>query len=665
MRTSEDGSLHYTRKTLPEEIRNCLLWPAIDETSLTERELSRVRRRRSAITAYLAGGRVAGVCSEFNISKSELLRALNRCVARADDGRIEGWRALKPGVRLKPYMRTAKLVAGDHCCGLAGALSKLFRDHPDVKDAVDDLALKKQRKGRIHEACISNADLHAEFLKRCVDAGIPEFHYPFNTEHRAARALAQYVRRLRLEHFARAAQIWGGPDAALRAKLGTGHEKHLIAEKPFDFCSNDAHRIDCIGTIRIPHPKGVRRVAIQRLMFLPIQEHYSEAVLGYHVVIRKECSAEDVVRAVHSALSVWRPRTLRIPGMAYPEGAGLPSGLIPEIAGAGWGAFLVDNASINLSMAVAERIRRRVGCVVNWGPVGQWSRRSLIENLFGILERRGFQRMPSTTGSHPKDPRKSDPAAKAIELEIDYEELLDLIDLAIATFNATPMKSLGMRSPLQVLREFVADPESGFLPRILPPLPPGVPDLDIVCERHIVRGNVKEGRRPYVEIDGAHYVNDVLQNAGYLIGEPLVLHIRESDLRTVEAYLPGGGSLGVLVAIGEWGRIPHDRATRKTINNLKDSGYLIPRPGESDISCYLRIKGQQALDNTAGSRHNRISKDATEVARVQAMTGLPVPEAEPNYAVSPASAYTPVPRPLPAFVDRPKHRAVTGRKGTP
>ena len=40
------------------------------------------------------------------------------------------------------------------------------------------------------------------------------------------------------------------------------------------------------------------------------------------------------------------------PPILYPEGAGFPSGLIPELAGVGSSLHYIDNASINTSNAM-------------------------------------------------------------------------------------------------------------------------------------------------------------------------------------------------------------------------------------------------------------------------------------------------------------------------
>jgi len=51
----------------------------------------------------------------------------------------------------------------------------------------------------------------------------------------------------------------------------------------------------------------------------------------------------------------------------------------------------------------------------------------------------------------------------------------------------------------------------------------------VTSEKRTVRGGVKNGRRPYVQIDGVHYTNPVLGDTGELIGTILIVQIDEDD----------------------------------------------------------------------------------------------------------------------------------------
>jgi len=95
--------------------------------------------------------------------------------------------------------------------------------------------------------------------------------------------------------------------------------------------------------VLVPSPHdGTEPRVIHRLWVVVLIEVASRAVLGYHLSLRRECSAEDVLRAVRRALTAWTPRELQFSGDAYVPGAGLPSYRSAQFVGACWDQFSVD-----------------------------------------------------------------------------------------------------------------------------------------------------------------------------------------------------------------------------------------------------------------------------------------------------------------------------------
>lgn len=658
---SNESTLRYTRRRLPAHLSDPQCWPSLDVSALDERAQTRYWKIHKALSAYLQGEPLSRSASSQGLSKAELLRHLNRCVARHADGRIFGWRALRPGAHTAPYRRRAKSSGQRRDRGLAGAFAQLLNDYPQIREALDARILKKRSKAtatkQLHEILPSANNLHGVFVQLCIDAGIGPNQYPRNVESQAKSALDRYVREVQRRSFAIGARLLGGADAAVRARVGTQHQKNLYAEAPMDIVSIDAHTIDAIGTVRVNTPRGAQDIPLTRLQFVPLVDHGSNAIFGYHVAIRRECTGRDVLRAVKNALDLWQPRTLTLPGHRYPEGAGMPSALVPALRGCCWAMCLIDNASIHYSQSVAEQVRRRTGWAVNWGPVGQWYRRELVESIFSSLERAGFHRLPNTTGSSPTDPLRGNAAAAAIAHQITWDEMLDLLDVLIATYNIRPQKALGWRSPIQVLRDWVSHGQ--FLPRRLPESPAGSPELDCVLERCTVRGNLAQGRRPYIQFEHVVYTNAALAASAALIGVELRIHVRDTDMRTVMAFLPDGSELGVLIAKGTWGRIPHDLETRQAVFAQIKAGKLILGPNEEPIQAFLRSKAEQ-VSRAAQRSSKRVhtSEPATTLVRLASASQLPIPDAStPRRSVA-SIQRMPEHGDLPSFVRRINHRAL-------
>jgi hypothetical protein len=253
-----------------------------------------------------------------------------------------------------------------------------------------------------------------------------------------------------------------------------------------------------------------------------------------------------------------------------------------------------------------------------------WEHRSIIERLFGTIEVYGFRRLPSTTGSTPNDPIKSDPVGQAIKLGITFEHLLDLIDVLVAQYNATPQKNLGWLSPLDSLKSYLINDSISFLPRMLPSPTVDTPRLGITIETRIVRGALEKGRRPYVEIDAVHYSNPTLANSFRLIGQKVRVHINDRNMCTVTAYLESGQELGTLIAQGGWSRTPHTREMRKEIMALHRKGEVYLANGEDPVRSLLEYYSRKSYQDSCKNK-NKISKSATKLASSVQSSGCAIP----------------------------------------
>ncbi|WP_420473782.1 hypothetical protein [Noviherbaspirillum sp. ST9] len=534
-------------------------------------------------------------------------------------------------------------------------------DYPEIRKTVIDLILKRKTKeqGHVHEARVSVKSLHKTFVQLCEQQGITREDYPLNTKSCGRRSLARFVHDVLHGNPEDGVEARFGKVARSRMNTGTGQASSPISLAPFDLVGMDPHKMHCYGTVRIPGPVGPQRVPIERLWIIPVLEGHTKAILGYSVGIRTECSAATAENAVISAMSQWQPRALKVPTMRYKPGAALPSGIFPELVGRAWVTMMVDNAAIHYSKTIAERARRRVGCFLNFGPLGHWEHRAALERLMKTLELYGFQRLPSSTGSSPQDPLRDDPVKRAVEIGIDWEVLLDLIDVTCANYNVEANGALGNRSPLSVLRDFMhADPPE-FLLRRLPPANAQQPELGVKVEIRYVRGDPAKGRRPYVEIDRVHYTSTILANAMGLIGKKLRIHIRESNMCTVTAYHEGGEELGVLSAQGAWGRVPHTREMRKQINALRDAGELAIGPDDDPVHQLMQYYASKA-HREAEKQPLKVSKPATKLVNAAAASGLPVPTAiQPSELAQTAKPSEQQPASLSRLVKPPVWKTIT------
>ena len=653
---------YFNRRTLPPELRDLTQWPDVDTQALDANVLALFTRREKAIRAYLGGHRLKDIWKETRVRRHEVIRFLNRCVSPHEDGRIFGWRGLLPWNRTCDYLRMASPCPGTG--GNAGLFAQFLRDHPEVTGPLDEAILTVKERDALRESRFSHREIYGRFRRLCVEAKVAATQYPLSNADAGRRAVRRYARDLLLANFTERAERLGGGNARRRSHLDLGIGERFTSQTPFDLVSLDAHRLNFIGCLGVCDGGQIKAIPIHRLTIVPVIELHSTAVLGYQVAIGREASAQDIVHAVMAALSPWKPRPLVIEGHRYPEAAKMPSAAIPETAGLCWNAMLIDNASVHCAKAVSEDLRKRIGCAINFGPVRQWYRRPLVESLFSALERSGFTRLPNSVGFGPADPLRGDGTASAVKYEMMLEEMLDLIDIVICTYNASPRESLGHLSPLQVLADAMLCAGTKWLPRTLPEAAGAVPELGTQVLILRVRGSREKGRRPYIQYRGVHYANRILSGAHDLIGEPIRVHVRQDDLRTLKAFHTNGEEIGILTAAGGWGRTAHDAKLRTQILGAVDSNTLVVGPDSDPVQEYLVLKRWELLKKEREKTRPtpKISNAATDLARMLKVAGktldagaMPTAARRPNKHDSTQSSGDS----LPSFVRRLKHRGVT------
>lgn len=631
--------LRRSREAIPTELRNVTTWPLADTAVLDEQAAKRFEQRAAAMRAYMDGKPLDAITSQSILTRQEIHRLSKRCLAVHPDGRIWGYRALLPHQHQKTYIRVTAVVKSQHHSsgGAAGALSQLFERFPDIRQLVDELFLKQRPSHEVQEARIQVKVIHKRFIQACKARGLKANEYPLNMHHRGRRALGSYLRRLWQRFLFEAATARLGDDAARRLKIKPVGEAVPVT-RPYERVQFDGHRIDAFFTVELPHPTGGMQVlTLDRLWLLVIKEVVSRAILGHVISLSREYSQLDVMRCIKRTVVPWKPLTLTIPGLAYPAGGGLPSGVLPPYAWAVWDELWMDNSRANLAEAVRMTLTRSIGCAVNAGPVNAPERRSILERFFQTLEENGYHRLPSTTGSGPKDSRRNNPEKAAKRYHIRYEDLIQVTDVMMAHYNTAPHSSLNC-SPLERLEYCAQDP--ALLPRTLPEhLRLNLPLVSATVPRTI-QGSLKHGRAPYVEFESVRYSNDVLRGSPHLLGETLSLRVDLEDLRCVTAFLSNGQEFGALTAHGLWGRTPHSLEARKAINYLRIKKLIHYTDSDDPMQVYLDYLSRKAA-HSKSARAQYVTVKQTLETKAPAI--IPPPCSSPEIE-SPAPDDPPVRR---------------------
>jgi hypothetical protein len=268
--------------------------------------------------------------------------------------------------------------------------------------------------------------------------------------------------------------------------------------------------------------------------------------------------------------------------------------------------------------------------MVCWGGVGHWWRNAITERLFGALERRGFKRLRSSMGSAPQDHQRGDPVQEAVDHGIEWHELLQLLDVLLANYNAKPSKQLGGRSPLDVLRSMLSPQHANWVPRIRPPYTSTSPRAGIEIDVGRINGYVKTRVPPYVEVDEVRYSAPCLSEHYEWIGQSVYLHIPR-DMRTIEAFHESGERIGDLNCLDKgWALSPHSRQVRRAINALIHASELYVPSGGDPIAAYHDYLSKKAYSTALRQPTPKVSQDASKAADLMRTTGDTIPRVADN-----------------------------------
>lgn len=614
-----------TPSSVPDHLLDFRLWPGVDEGALSTDSRRLYLLRKAGIETYCRTRSLEHAATAAATTKREIHRLFSRCLSTYADGRLAGWRALIPHLRLRPYVRKSTRPGSDDArSGFAGLFGLLMSTYPSLRARVHSEILhqpdaQKQR----FQTKIPITALTQILVEECRRLGIPETEYPLNTQSAGRKALARYVKALVQTEPARGVLAQHGAAAANRLKLGTGAEPLWIttSTQPFDFISLDAHRVDCIGTVQVETPTGPLPIAVSRIWVVAVFEQFLRPAIGYAVSFEDEVSALTVERALKMSVSRWEPVCLpeRVP--PHTLDSGLPSALYPQLVNTFGAVLSVDNALAHLSQRIAEKARRRLGCSVVWAPSGGWYQNAELERFFGTLERFGFQVLSSTTGSGPSDVKRTSPVRNAIRDRITVDELQALTDVFIAHYNALKHDALGGRSPLDALKDYI---ESSDAPLFIRPLPSSTshsPDLGVTIESGTIRGNIARGVRPYVQLAGERYTSPELANNFETIGREVRIHYADDeDFRHIQIFTLSGIPLGTLTVQGHWRRIKHTKRARDLMNKGKELGRAKNLRQVNPVDSFMRNLEKVVLSDVHEHPHH-ISEAATQLNRLRQEIG--------------------------------------------
>lgn len=589
-------------------------WPSVDRRQLSSVQRDIFDRRENAIQRYVAGLTTVDIAKQTGVAQNQLATLLKRCLGVHGDGRLFGFRALIPHVRVKTYQRRQTPKPTSDTTGNAGLFSQLLKAYPDLEVMIRrELHARKVRvTGEPPKLRLLGIEgLHRRFVQQCRELGLRPSDYPLCTQEQGIRSLSAFVKRCLHENFERAAHYAGATHIKGPASIDT-HLAAMAAVRPLEAVEFDGHLLDIPLQLGIPDPiAGERIVPLERVWLLAVIDVVSRAVLSYHLVLDREYRAYDVIRTLEKALIPHPTHTFTLPGLALPAQGGFPNQCFPELAYATWDCLRFDRAKAHWADDTLRVLCDFLGCMAHSGPPYQPNERPFIERFFGTLTTHFSHRLPGGMKAKLKSLRHPKPGEG---VPMTLAELEDLLEIMVAHYNGSPHGSLNGRTPLEQLAYYLREKQSPL--RWL-----AEPRRRNLClmqmpRQAIVRGSVGRGVRPYVHFLGVRYSNERLAHLPNLINQPIQLYYHPDDLRTLQAFYPDGNELGTLYAAHPWREIRHSETLRQDIFRQRRAGRLKLRQGEDPISAYIAMqqksapKNQHAANKLADAQRIRDTADA-------------------------------------------------------
>lgn len=596
------------------EIGPLHLLPDIDQDVFRQNnnQLSAYERNLKAVQLYLeTDATLASIESFTGVGRRQLYRLLIRMITPVSDGVRAGKRGLIPGVHLTEYTRNAVVIESNawSISNAVGAMGKLFRDYPPIKEWLYKTIIKRLKplkKGEVRQIRQSVSSIHGEFLEKCLELGVQEHEYPFNQDLRGYRSIQSLVKKVEQLNSVDSRDNENQIEEDFPFKNGL---KAALSVSPFSLVQFDGHKIDVRVTISVEDVHGTSTLLeIKRIWLLCFTSVLSKACLGYSLCIRSEYSSNDVALALYNALGIQPRIDLTIPKLSIKEGGGFPNQMFSSAAYQKWGWLQFDEAKAHLSRETLDRFVSRLGIWTISGRRGVPNDRNFQERFFGLLEECGLHNIPGTLGSRPDDKaRKLADVGQDLTRIITYSELQQLVYVFLSNLNATPLASLASRTPNSSLRYFIS--KDGFIDERIPEFKRAIYYLLQKSKICVVRGG-QDGVPVHVNFGYLRYTSSVLRRQKELVGQKLTLHYVDNDIRTVAAYLSDGSELGTLTAPRPWDLSPHSLETRTEIMREVKQGKLKLRLSDDPIRIYSNYKRELAKNNKREATiFHRVSKE--------------------------------------------------------
>jgi putative transposase len=510
-------------------------------------------KRQRIVRARLAEKeRAIDIAKQYGVKPGEVGRLIGRCKKIGPDGNPLGYSGIVPGRQIVSRTNDPSKTGST-----SGALGRVFDAYPEIEEKLVERFLGVDKKRTRKERRYKYKDAWKYFLRLCRNEGFTDSQWPFTSSRKGREAVRRFLKKLKksdLKRFVRSR--FGSEIAGLLQARGPKRKPPEI--RPYAIVQIDGHNINSETSIEMELPDGTTvDLPAGRNLVLFAVDISNSAILGYAVIPYTQHSIDDLLDCVAAFVEPWKKKHFDEFEKCYLPGAGMPGEMFAECEWRACDVIQLDNALAHLSREVQERIIETLACVVQVGFPKTPISRQVVERTFGTMEERGFNRLESTTGEGPDDPRKATrPEAAAVRTQLRMEHCEALIDIQSKNHNRTPSKKLFGKSPLGYIEAWFRR-MSPFIRRVPSEIQKDLPLYFRTVKGVTIQGNLEDGHTGYIEFKYSRFKNDRISDDGTLVKAKADIVYDSRDMRSIHVYAESGEYLGEAWAQDRWSLRKH------------------------------------------------------------------------------------------------------------
>lgn len=552
-------------------------WPKVDPNALSPSRRKRFWRNLEIVARVLNGEPMKQIAHNLNISASTLTRLLSRCLRGPADENPALSQGLIPGLRLVSSQRRKALSRLGSQTGAAHSFKHLLTTVPGLESYLEKIIKNSVKQSRRGQNLTAKA-FHSAFTNYLNGINWPQDTYPFSVPSRGYETLRKYLNQ-------RVVAL-SLPKVPSRIILPLN-----VTRRFYEEIQIDEYTVDCHGSVVIELNREFLPLRLARMHLLTARDVATSNILGYVFSLSPAPTADDLLMLLGQLVSPWQPFNLTTPGLAYPPGGCLPTGLGENYQRLMVGVIRMDNALAHLAHSIRHYICNILGSTLNLGLIKYPKGRHVIEQAFAKLNV-DLHRLPSTTGSHPhaeiREPQRHQKKAPIVTLRT----LGEIISILHVEHNIRPLGNLGGASPLATVQHQMASHLLPMRPRALDY------SLNPMVSEQVVTIRQNKHHQPHIHFEGTRYKGPGIC-VPELINQRVTIRFDRNDIRQLHVTTQEGKNVGQVLAPKTWQRFAHSMTTRKYINRrIRDN--LIKREdplgGYFDYTLDHRELPSQALE---------------------------------------------------------------------